>query len=300
MSTANRPLGPGATVGVVAPGFAVKRSEFRSGLKALQKMGFQTRVGESALSRQGYLAGSDEARADDLIAMMGQPDIDAIWFARGGYGAARLLDRLPWSRWRRRRPRPWIGYSDNTALLAVGRQRGVCRAFYGPVVTELHDSSSFHAGSLREALAGRRQDFAVEPRNVLCRGRASGTLVGGNLSVLTYLLGTPYQLRTKGHVLFLEDFGESCYHIDRMLTQWRQAGAFEGVRAVLFGTLKTTPRTHFPPDRKVKDVLRETFDPLGIPVCRGLPVGHLGKKRTLPFGATATVDTRARRVVITP
>lgn len=285
----------GARVGVVAPGYAVERDRLERGLAALTAMGFEPVLGRSVHARSGYLAGDDDARADDLVAMLDGAEIDALWFARGGYGATRLLDRLPWRRWRRR-PLPWIGYSDNSALLWTGLRHGACAPLYGPVVTELGRSDGFHRAGLLAALGGREQVLRLRRDAVLVEGRAHGPVVGGNLTVLTHLLGTRHRPRANGCVLFLEDVGEPCYRVDRMLTQWAMAGALDGVRAVLLGSLRVPRRTHFPPDRRLGDVLRERFEPLGVPVCRGLPFGHLKRKRTLPLGVEVRVDTRAGTV----
>ena len=291
-----RLLEPGARVGVIAPGFAVERSKLESGVETLRRMGYEVIVGDRVLRRQGYLAGSDAQRVADLTELLDGHAVDAIWLARGGYGSARLLDGLPWRRWSRR-PVPWIGYSDGTALLLAGLQRGACRPVYGPVVTELGDSSAYHRGSLEMALTGKPQTIQLGKRGVLCAGKARGRLVGGNLTVMTHLLGTRHRPRLDGCVLFLEEIGEPCYRIDRMLTHWRQAGVLDGVQAVLLGSMQVPPRTHFPADRRLADLLRETFEPLRIPVCRGLPFGHLRKKKTLPLGAVITLDTGRGQVV---
>ena len=134
----------------------------------------------------------------------------------------------------------------------------------------------------------------------LVEGRASGRLIGGNLSVLTHLLGTPYEPDFRGAVLFLEEAGEETYRVDRLLTQLRAARKLDGLRGVLLGAFVVSPRTKFPPDRDPAAVLEETFAPLGVPVVTGLPVGHVRRKRSLPLGAAASIDTAARRVVLGP
>jgi muramoyltetrapeptide carboxypeptidase len=289
----------GDTVGIVSPGFAVKEAALRRGLDALGKMGFRTRVGDHALARNGYLAGTDEQRLADLLTMLDDPEVRAIWFARGGYGTARLLERVPWRRLARG-ARLLIGYSDLTALFAAALPRTGWSCLYGPVVTELGDSAAYHRPSLRTLLAGRPLELPLKRGAVLAPGRARGRLVGGNLSVLCHLSGTRYFPDLRGAVLFLEETGEEVYRIDRMLTQLRLSGTLSGVAAVLLGSIDALPRKRFPPARSLDAVLAETFLPLGVPVVGGLQAGHVGRKRTLPLGAVTTVDTGSGSVRFEP
>ena len=289
----------GDVVGVVAPGFAVRPGRLRSGLRALRQMGFRVVLGEHAEAQRGYLAGSDGQRAADLNRMLRDPDVRAIWFARGGYGTARLLDDLRWTAFERR-PKLLIGYSDLTALFArvVRRTSRVC--LYGPVVTELGDPATYHAGSLRRLLRGMPVAVRFGKRQVLRGGRAVGRLAGGNLTVLSHLWGTRHAPELRGRVLFLEDVGEEAYRLDRMLTQLRMTGALKGVRAVLLGSLVAPPRRGFPPDRPVIELIEETFLPLGVPVVTDLPAGHLPGKRTLPLGGRVELDTATGRLTLWP
>jgi muramoyltetrapeptide carboxypeptidase len=286
-------------VGVVATGYAVRPLLLRRGVARLEALGFHPLLGRSVTAADGYLAGDDDARFADLSEMLTREDVAAIWFARGGFGTARLLRRLRPAMLRGRRP-AMIGYSDVSALFAQFTRPGSRRCLYGPVVTELGDTSNYHVGSLNAALAGREQVLKLRRSQVWCDGHASGTLVGGNLTVLTSLCGTPFEPTLRRSILFLEDVGEPTYRLDRMLTQWRDAAWLRGVAGVLLGAFTVPPRRHFPPDRDAKEVLREFFEPLGIPVVAGLNAGHCRGKRTLVFGAPAEIDTTRRRVVFGP
>jgi muramoyltetrapeptide carboxypeptidase len=292
-------LGRGDLVGVVATGFAVRRELLDAGVLALRRMGFRVRIGEHVLDRAGYLAGSDEDRACDLIAMLEDPNVRAIWFARGGYGTARILRRLPWRKLRTR-PLLFVGYSDLTALFSATVDRTEVRCLYGPVVTELGSPESYHRPSLRRALAGERVEIRLNKRDVIVPGRARGALIGGNLSVLTHLLGTPYAPRPAGRILFLEEVGEQAYRIDAALTQAQSAGAFRKLRGVILGDFNVPRRRRFPPDRPWLEVVSERFRDLGIPVVSGLPVGHVARKWTLPLGGTVDLDTESGRVRFDP
>lgn len=292
-------LAPGSTVGVVAPGFAVRRRPLEAGLARLRSMGYAPRIGSHVLDREGYLAGTDDQRLADLETMLTDPEVAAIWFARGGYGTARLLERLPWRRLRRA-PKLLIGYSDLTALFgaAIGRTGSVC--LYGPVVTELGDAASYHGPSLRRLLRGEPVEIALRPAQVLRPGRARGRLMGGNLSVLSHLCGTRWFPDLRGAVLLLEEVGEEAYRIDRMLTQLSQAGAFRALAGVVLGRFDVPTRRRFPPDRNPADLLEEAFGALEVPVVRGLPVGHCRGKRTVPLGGQVLLDTRRGRARFSP
>jgi muramoyltetrapeptide carboxypeptidase len=279
----------------VAPGFAVEPRALDAGLEQLLALGYRPVEGRHLRAQRGYLAGTDDQRADDLNRMLLDPEIDAVWFARGGYGTARLLDRIPWRRLRRH-PKLLIGYSDLTALFAPVIQKVGQICLYGPGVCELGDPTAYHGPSLRALLSGRGLELDVPARNVVAHGRCRGRLVGGNLSVFTHLCGTRYFPDLEGAVLFLEDTGEQVYRIDRMLTQLRGSAGLERLRGVLLGSFGAPPRRRFPPDRRLIDVLRETFDPLGIPVVRGVPCGHMRRSRTLPLGAQVRIDTDAGKI----
>lgn len=268
-------------------------------MRALRRMGFDVVVGRSVLARDGYLAGADPARAADLAAMIDAPHVRAIWFARGGYGTARILGRVPWRRLARR-PKLLIGYSDLTGLLCAAVERARVPCLHGPVVTELGDREAFHGPSLRALLAGREIEMRFGSREILAPGRASGALVGGNLTVLTSLWGTRYQPDLRDKILLLEEVGEEAYRLDRLLTQLRLAGAFERVAGVILGAFDARARRRFPPARALGEILLENFLPLGVPVVVGLPLGHRRGKWTVPLGGTVRLDTARGRVRFAP
>ena len=292
--------GPSPRIGVVATGFAVRPDAIDAGLAALRRMGFAPVEGSALRSRAGYLAGTDGARAADLQAVLDDPSLDAIWFARGGYGTARLLDRID-LRGFLERPKPLLGYSDMTALFApvLNRARTVC--FHAPMVAELGRRGAYHLPSLHAMLAGREVSRRPAAREVLAPGRASGRLLGGNLTVLAHLLGTPGEADLDGSILFLEETGEEAYRIDRLLDHLRRAGALSRVRGVILGHLLVPKATRaFPPDRAVRDVLADHLLPLRVPVVTGFPSGHGDGKWTIPLGGLASIDTARRRVSLSP
>jgi muramoyltetrapeptide carboxypeptidase len=289
-------LSPGDQIDVVSASFAVRPERLTAGVAALESMGFRVRLGAHALAQDGYLAGADDARLADLQFALDAPDSKAVWFSRGGYGVARLLDRLRFTR-----PKLLVGHSDLTVLLLrAARLQGAC-ALHGPFVSELGEPETFHAASLADMLAGRTVTLPLPAGSIVVPGRAAGPLVGGNLTVLAHALGTPFAPETRDAVLLLEDVGEEAYRLDRLFHHLRLAGVLEGVRAVLLGSLEAPPtRRAFPCDRTVEDVLDDVLRPLGVPVVRGLPLGHLAGKWTVPLLGQAEVDTEAGQIVFRP
>jgi muramoyltetrapeptide carboxypeptidase len=274
----------------------------------LKALGYRVCLGDSVTARQGYLAGSEALRRSDLLRMFAAPDIRAVLCARGGYGVTRLLPSLDLADLARH-PKIFVGYSDVSPLLIGLVQRGGLVAFHGPMVAadfgsaaEECDGRPDNGARVEPGLddRSRRQlldivgdglGVEVEVPTVVRPGSASGVLIGGCLSLLAAMVGTPYALRGEGAILFIEDIAEPSYRIDRMLTQLHQAGAFEGVRGVVFGAM-----TRCGPGGGAEGllpVLAECADRLKVPVGAGLPSGHGRPNLTLPFGVDAELVLEA-------
>ncbi len=293
-------LSRGDHVGIVATGFAAPPEALGAGVVALERRGLVPVLFPHVLAVDGYLAGDDAARAADLDAAVCDRALAAIWFARGGYGTARILDLFDLARLTRR-PKLLVGYSDLTALFSALLSRASTVCLHGPMVAELGRKAAFHAPSLAAALAGRETSRRVLTRDVLRGGRARGRLMGGNLTVMCHLLGTPHMPNLKGAVLFLEETGEEAYRVDRLFQHLVMSGALSGVRAVVLGTFHVPPTARtFPGDRELDAVLRDHLLPLKVPVVSGVPSGHGPGKWTLPLGGTATLDTAAGFVSFDP
>ncbi|HYF40695.1 MAG TPA: LD-carboxypeptidase, partial [Gemmatimonadales bacterium] len=254
-----------------------------------------------AYSRSGYLAGSDDQRLSDLNSSLQNPEIDAVWCIRGGYGALRLLHRVDYKAMAQR-PKPLIGFSDITVLLnAVTRISGVV-TYHGPVArAPLPEFSRRQfARVLTASEAPGRLDRLPPPPGVLVpqenrivtltRGTAEGPLAGGNLSLLHCLIGTPYFPELNGAILFLEDVGEDLYRVDRMLAHLRLVGALEKVAGVAIGRFTDLDRAASDGALGFDEVLATYFEPLGKPVAYGFPIGHIESQWTLPLGVRALLD----------
>jgi len=249
------------------------------------------RFDEGVFSRTGYLAGDDERRAAELLRALADDSIDAVVCARGGYGSTRILPRIPVDSVRSAN-KMVVGFSDVTALHALWTRAGV-RSLHGPMVAGLGRGTD--AGAMRwyEALEGAVPAPLYGLERV-AGGSARGVLVGGNLAVLSALVGTAYAPPLDGAVLFLEDVGERPYRVDRMLTQLRHAGWFDRACAVALGAFTGGPPG--PDGTTTEDVLRERLAELGVPVVAGVPSGHVDDNLELPFGGVVAVDADAGKI----
>lgn len=293
-------LSAGDRVAVVATGFAVRARAVRDGMAALVTAGYDVVPAAHLFERDGYLAGTDAQRAGDLNTALRDRSIRAVWFARGGYGTARLLAHVDWDALRAS-DKLLVGYSDLTALYAPVVSARRVRCLYGPVVSEMGNPAAYHAPSLHALLRGEDWSLPLRAAQIVRAGRARGPLVGGNLTVLVHQLGTPYAAKLAGGILFLEDIGEEAYRLDRLLTQLASSGALREIAGVALGHFGVPRRARaFPPDRKLHEVLFERFAALRVPVVRGIPCGHRPGKRTLPLGAQVRLDTRAGVLELAP
>jgi len=293
---APRALLPGSRLVVVAPSSPFEQEPFAAGL-ALLRARYEVICRTDVIARDGFLAGDDARRLTELQDAIKDDSVDAIVAARGGYGATRLIDRLDLSALGRR-PKLLVGFSDITALHALWARAGV-RSVHGVMVASLGVASLGAQGALAaEQLCAVLEGHVPEPCVGLTdwtegrvRGAVEGVLLGGNLTVLTALIGTPYFPSLAGAVLFLEDVGERPYRVDRMLTTWRQAGVLRGVAGVVLGAF--TNCDPGPDGRTVEDVLRMNLSALGVPVVSGLRAGHVDDNQPLPFGAPVELDVTA-------
>ncbi len=297
-----RALKPGDWVGLVAPSSPFPYEPFNSGIKFLQDQGFRVRYLPDLPSRKkGFLAGEDQQRAEELQLMFQDPEVKAILVVRGGYGAQRILDKLD-PKIIQQNPKIFWGYSDATCLLSYFLD--VCNliCFHGPVLNELGDLSDrtkrFFLNSL--TLSEPLGTIPLENAKWIEKGQAKAPLIGGNLSLLCSSLGTPWEIKTSGRILFLEDWGEKPYKIDRMLVQLRQAGKLSSLAGLLFGDFQENKdgSNHIQDSDAIDEVLFENSRDLGVPVVCGLPVGHGKDNIPLPVGVLGELDGQEGRFAI--
>ena len=309
-------LAAGGTVAVLAPASpAAGRAQEVAGW--LGSRGFVPRLYPSAHAGTGdsaqddYLSASDAQRVQELHAAFSDPSVHAIICLRGGYGSARLLSQIDFQLLRSH-PKPFVGYSDITALhLALARHAGFV-SFHGPMLTSdlLRNRQPPTEQALFDQLQGRQPagSWLLHPpqfplHSLRC-GAARGRLMGGNLTLIGSTLGTPWEIDTQGAILFIEDVGEPPYKIDRLLTQLRLAGKLQGLRGVLIGDFSDVSAAGSSQEQQDRDAARlqrlwqEFFVPLGVPVMAGWRSGHVDPNLTLPIGALVTLDANRQGVRI--
>lgn len=285
-------LRKGDLIGVVAPAGAVKTDDLNAGIKRLEELGYRVLVGRSVYRSARYLAGRDAERAGDLMEMFANADVRAIVAARGGYGTSRVIPLLD-PRAIARSPKIVVGSSDVTLLLHFLQTACAFVTFHGPMVSPNFGKYSSPAtnDSFVRVLGATTPPGRFDVRGVttLKGGSAEGVLTGGCLSLVCQTIGTPYEIRTDGAIVFLEDINEPPYRIDRMLTYLKQLGKFDRARAVIFGLM---PDCHPAPQEsyRLHDVIRDVLGDLPCPILVDFPSGHGGTNVTLPFGVRAAVD----------
>ena len=299
-----RPIKPNAlksgdTVAVVAPAAAIEREHLERGVNVLASMGFRVKVSQRVLARSGILAGDDRERASELREYFADPEVKAIFSARGGYGCGRLLPLLDFKEMART-PKIFVGFSDATFLLNALVDFAGMVSFHGPMVAmDLARGLSPRAFEhMQDLLGGKLDGFELEARETMHPGDARGEVIGGCLSVLVATIGTPYAPRFDGRILFLEDTGEKAYRIDRMLVQLRQSGALGRVAGIVFGAIRAIDGNE-QESRLIARFAAEQTAGLGCPVLYGVEAGHGTENFTIPFGVVARIDSAARRIIFT-
>lgn len=305
-------LRPGDTVGLITPAtFVTDPDRLALVARTMKYFGLKMKLGRHVGQRLGYLGGTDADRLNDLHDMFRDPEVKAVFAIRGGYGSAHLLDRIDYGLLRRN-PKIFLGYSDITALhLAIHRHAGLV-TFHGPIV--LSEFTDFTQACFRRALfeakpLGRLtnppETNQLRPAHTLRTvrpGKATGRLIGGNLSLIASTMGTPYEIETRGRILFIEDVDEEPYSLDRMLTQLRLAGKLQAAAGIIFGECRDCRPRQYQPSYdstlSVGEVVDEILGNFDIPVLSGLTVGHTGDQLTLPLGVLATLDADKGELVI--
>jgi muramoyltetrapeptide carboxypeptidase len=278
-------LSPGDTIGIVAPAGYFDKEKFHKGVEALESMGFGTHVPDDVFSRSGYFAGTDAQRADILKRLFGDNSIKAITCARGGFGSVKILPLLDF-KIIKNHPKIFIGFSDISVLLNAFFEKSDLITFHGPVVTSLATASRKTKDALFEAVTSDAPiEITVEKPVCIHPGSASGIVVGGNLTTLSHLIGTPYMPSFNRRILVLEDTGEAHYRIDRMLTQMKLAGCLDGIAGVVVGSFDGCGSID-----EIHGLIENIFKHSNIPILAGLDVGHSETNITFPIGLEATLD----------
>jgi muramoyltetrapeptide carboxypeptidase len=307
-----RALKPGDTVGLITPStYVCDPDRLDLARRTIEFLDLKPKMGRNVRKRAGYLGGSIQDRVDDVHAMFADPEVKAVFAIRGGYGSNQLLDSLNYELIRKN-PKIFAGYSDITAMhLAINRMAGlitfhspVTLSAFSPYTLEHFKRAIFEAKPLGK-LANPPDENALRPKHptrVLRPGKATGPLIGGNLSLVAATMGTPYEIQTEGRIVFLEDVDEQPYSMDRMLTQLRLAGKFKNIKGLVIGECADCRPREFKPSFECTFSLGEVLDhilgDLPVPVLSGLTIGHTEDQLTLPEGVAATLDADAATLTI--
>ncbi|HWL11402.1 MAG TPA: LD-carboxypeptidase [Ureibacillus sp.] len=299
----------GDTIGLVGASSATPPESLPLAIEAVKNLGFKVVAGESCKERHGYLAGSDKLRANDINQMFRDPEIDGIFCIRGGYGATKILPLLDYELIKEN-PKVFAGYSDVTALHIAFNQLCELVTYHTPMPStefikpEMDDytwASFIESITLTEENHFKLANPKTQQMTTLVAGKATGQLVGGNLTLVTASLGTPYEIDTKGKILFLEDIDEYERSIDRMLTQLKLAGKFDDAAGLLLGAWTNCgPQNPNRPDHslRLQTIFEEILAPANKPILMDIVCGHCLPTMSLPLGRTVSFDTATKSIEV--
>jgi muramoyltetrapeptide carboxypeptidase len=294
------------TIALVTPGSYITDKEKEESIGNIRSLGFKVTYSDRLMKKNGYFSATDEERAADLNEMFEREDVQGIMCARGGYGCSRILLYLDYDLIGRH-PKPFIGFSDVTAVHYALYKKSRLISFHGPV--SISTFSRFSTKSFEDVLVNPTFELQMDNSNndnnynpygikTITQGKAVGELVGGNLSIVTSLIGTDYDVDFSRKIVFLEEFLEEPYRIDRMLTQMLQAGKFKNAAGVALGVFKLCEakksNPSFSGSFNLMEVLEDRLGNLGIPVIYGLSFGHVVDKLALPFGINAELSSESQ------
>lgn len=279
-------LKKGDTIGITCPAGYMAKEKAQTCIDTLQQWGFEVMVGKTlGSSSVNYFSGTDEERLNELQAMLDDDSINAILCGRGGYGVGRIIDQLDFTRFKKK-PKWIIGYSDITVLHAHIYSNYKIASIHSPMAAAFNDGEykNEYIASLHNAMIGKKAIYkcAVHPFNK--RGSATGELIGGNLSILTHLIGTPSDIKTKNRILFIEDIGELIYSTDRMLHQLKRSGKLDSLAGLLIGGFTDVRDTDRPFGKPILEVINDIIKEYDYPVCFNFPVSHEKENYALKIG----------------
>jgi muramoyltetrapeptide carboxypeptidase len=282
-------LKPGDTVGIVSTARKISAEELQPALRLLSEWGLKAALGNTIGAEQDQFAGDDKLRISDLQSMLDDPNVKAIWCARGGYGTVRLIDKLDF-KWFSKHPKWIVGYSDITVLHSHLNRRGI-ETLHAQMPLEIEKKTKETAESVRKILLGADYSIHIEnPSEISRKGQATGELAGGNLSVLYSVCGSDSALNTDGKILFLEDLDEYLYHIDRMLQNLKRNGMFENLNGLIVGGMTDMNDNTIPFGKTAEEIVLDIVSEYNFPVCFNFPAGHVKDNRAMIFGRSITLD----------
>ncbi|HEY5371525.1 MAG TPA: LD-carboxypeptidase [Hanamia sp.] len=287
MTTIPPYLKPGDTVGIVCPAGYMPFEKAQTCIDTLAEWGFNVIQGNTLGHQFNYFSGTDEERCSDLQRMMDDKNIDAILCGRGGYGMGRIIDKLDFTKFKKH-PKWIIGFSDITVLHSHLFSNFKIASLHAPMAAAFNDGEykNQYIESLHGALLGKKADYKTEGNILDQHGNAKGHLVGGNLSLLVNVIGTPSDIKTKQKILFIEEVGEYIYSVDRMMYQLKRSGKLDHLKGLIIGRFSDMRDTTVPFGQTVEQAIKDLVKDYDYPVCFGFPVSHDKENYALKVGVT--------------
>jgi muramoyltetrapeptide carboxypeptidase len=279
-------LQPGDTIGLVCPAGYMAMEKVATCINILQQWGYKVKVGKTVGSNStNYFSGLDEIRLNDFQAMLDDDEVQAVLCARGGYGVGRIIDRINFKKFKKH-PKWVIGFSDITILHAHIYANYKIATLHAPMAGAFNEEGykNQYVQSLQQVLQGKKIKYECPVHAFNKKGEAVGELIGGNLSLLAHLIGTPSDTKTKGKILFLEDVGEYLYNIDRMLYQLKRSGRLAKLAGLIIGGFTESKDTERPFGQEAYNIIYDIIKEYDYPVCYGFPVSHSAENYALKVG----------------
>lgn len=289
-------LQSGDLVYLCAPAKAIEESYILAAEKWLTHIGLRSIRSKNLTGRHHYFSGSAHERLADLQEGIDHPEVKAIWCARGGYGSVQLVDNLQWASFIRE-PKWLIGFSDICVLHHKIQSVGI-QSMHATMALNIEKNSAASKTRFKELLFGEKTPFAIAPHRQNKFGKASGVLIGGNLSIIYSMLATPERYDFSGAILFIEDLAEHLYHIDRMLYALRKNGALAQISGLIIGGLTDLEDTDIPFGKAVEELILAHFNYCKIPICFDFPAGHIDDNQALLLGAKVELEVSERQCLL--
>ncbi len=289
-------LQKGDTVGILATARKIDLATLQPGIKLLESWGLHVVIGKTIGKEQNQLAGADWQRATDFQEMLDNPKIKAIWAAKGGYGTVRIVDRIDFTNFKKK-PKWIVGFSDVTVLHSHINNMDI-GTLHAIMAISTKTASPEAIESFRKALFGEKLEYHIPHHDFNKNGKASGELVGGNLSVLYSILGSKSAVDMKGKILFLEDLDEYLYHIDRMMMNLKRNGSLDGVKGIIIGGMTSMNDNDIPWGKDALEIIQDIVKDYKIPVAYNFPAGHIKDNRALILGKAVTFEVNDKETVL--
>lgn len=299
MATTPPYLKKGDTIGIVCPSGFMPYDKAVTCINTLQQWGYKVKVGKTLGHQCNYFSGTDEERLNDLQQMLDDDGVQAVLCGRGGYGMSRIIDQVDFKKFRKK-PKWVIGYSDITVFHSHIYRRFNIAGLHAPMAAAFNDEGykNEYILSLKRALSGKIAKYSTEPHAYNITGSAAGELVGGNLSILAHLIGTPSGINTRKKILFIEDIGEYIYNIDRMMYQMKRSGKLDDLAGLVIGSFSDMKDTTVPYGSDVIELLHELVKDYSFPVCFNFPVGHDNRNLALKIGVQYELKVGLKKVTL--